>query len=108
MSGAFLGPSYPSKQISLWLESRHYPFKTLEQKDVPSSVARLLADGKVVGLLQERMEIGARALGGRSIPGEARSPAMQSVMNLKIKFREGFRPLPTSVLRAQVGKRFTL
>src|SRR5260221_5099100 len=108
MSGAFLGPSYPSKQMSLWLESRHYPFKTLEQTDVPSSVARLLADEKVVALCQGRMEFGPRALGGRSILGDARSPKMQSVMNLKIKFRESFRPFAPAVLREHVHDWFDM
>ena len=69
-------------------------------------MAKLLADGKVVGLLQGRMEFGPRALGGRSILGDPRSPAMQSVMNLKIKFRESFRPFAPSVLREEVADWF--
>jgi carbamoyltransferase len=107
MSGAFLGPSYPSKQIQTWLESRHYPFRALPISEVPGEVAKLLADGKIVGLLQGRMEFGPRALGGRSILGDPRSPAMQSVMNLKIKFRESFRPFAPSVLREEAAKWFT-
>jgi carbamoyltransferase len=108
MSGAFLGPSYPSKQIQTWLESRHYPFRTLPVSEIPGEVAKLLADGKVVGLLQGRMEFGPRALGGRSILGDPRSPAMQSVMNLKIKFRESFRPFAPSVLREEAARWFTV
>ena len=107
MSGAFLGPSYPSTQIQDWLESRHYPYRTVHPAALPGEVAKLLADGKVVGLLQGRMEFGPRALGGRSILGDPRSPAMQSVMNLKIKFRESFRPFAPSVLREEAAKWFT-
>ena len=107
MSGAFLGPSYPSKKIQAWLESRRYPFRTLPVSEIPGEVARFLAEGKVVGLLQGRMEFGPRALGGRSILGDPRSPAMQSVMNLKIKFRESFRPFAPSVLREEAARWFT-
>ena len=76
--------------------------------DVPDAVADLLAEGKVVGLHQGRMEFGPRALGGRSILGDPRSPKMQSVMNLKIKYRESFRPFAPSVLREEVGDWFDL
>ncbi len=106
MSGAFLGPSYPSKQIQTWLESKHYPYRTVDPAALPGEVADLLASGKIVGLLQGRMEFGPRALGGRSILGDPRSPAMQSVMNLKIKFRESFRPFAPSVLREDVSRWF--
>ena len=75
---------------------------------MPDAVADLLADGKVVGLHQGRMEFGPRALGGRSILGDPRSPKMQSVMNLKIKYRESFRPFAPSVLREEVGRWFGL
>src|SRR5262249_6136508 len=71
-------------------------------------VAHLLAEGKVVGLLQGRMEFGPRALGGRSIIGDARSPKMQAQMNLKIKFRESFRPFAPAVLRERVADYFEL
>ncbi|MGZ5380346.1 MAG: carbamoyltransferase family protein [Thermoanaerobaculia bacterium] len=107
MSGAFLGPSFSSEQIETWLESRHYPYRTVDPAALPGEVADLLASGKVVGLLQGRMEFGPRALGGRSILGDPRSPAMQSVMNLKIKFRESFRPFAPSVLREEAAKWFT-
>jgi carbamoyltransferase len=106
MAGAFLGPSYPSEEISSWLSSRGYPFRTLDPAALPAAVADLLAAGKVVGLLQGRMEFGPRALGGRSILGDPRSPAMQSVMNLKIKFRESFRPFAPSVLREDASAWF--
>ena len=74
----------------------------------PTQWRRLLADEKVVGLMQGRMEFGPRALGGRSIIGDARSPKMQSVMNLKIKFRESFRPFAPAVLREHVADWFEL
>jgi carbamoyltransferase len=106
MSGAFLGPSYPSEEISSWLSSKGYPFRTFAPAALPGAVADLLADGKVVGLLQGRMEFGPRALGGRSILGDPRSPTMQSVMNLKIKFRESFRPFAPSVLREDAAAWF--
>ena len=106
MSGAFLGPSYSSEEISAWLELHRYPHKTVETGALPGAVADLLAAGKVVGLLQGRMEFGPRALGGRSILGDPRSPAMQSVMNLKIKFRESFRPFAPSVLREEAAAWF--
>jgi carbamoyltransferase len=108
MSGAFLGPSYSSKHISSWLSSRQYPFHTVSRESLPAAVAELLADEKVVGLLQGRMEFGPRALGGRSILGDPRSPKMQSVMNLKIKFRESFRPFAPSVMREEVSKWFEI
>jgi carbamoyltransferase len=107
MSGAFLGPSYPSEEIATWLKSKGYPFRTFDPAAVPGEVAKILAEGKVVGLLQGRMEFGPRALGGRSILGDPRSPAMQSVMNLKIKFRESFRPFAPSVLREEAARWFT-
>ena len=80
MAGAFLGPSYSSEEISSWLSSKGYPFRTVDPAALPGAVADLLAAGKVVGLLQGRMEFGPRALGGRSILGDPRSPAMPSVM----------------------------
>lgn len=106
MSGAFLGPSYTADEIASWLRERGLPFRTVPVPELPAAVASLLADGKVVGLLQGRMEFGPRALGGRSILGDARSPSMQSVMNRKIKFRESFRPFAPSVLREEVASWF--
>ena len=106
MSGAFLGPSYSSEEIAAWLESKRYPYRTVSRSELADAVAELLAAGKVVGLLQGRMEFGPRALGGRSILGDPRSPAMQADMNLKIKFRESFRPFAPSVLREEAGRWF--
>ncbi len=108
MSGAFLGPSFSSEEISAWLESRRYPHRTVSRDELPDAVADLLSMEKVVGLLQGRMEFGPRALGGRSILGDPRSPRMQSVMNLKIKFRESFRPFAPSVMREEVSRWFEI
>ncbi|MEO6325133.1 MAG: carbamoyltransferase [Thermoanaerobaculia bacterium] len=106
MNGAFLGPAFPTDEIARWLESRKLPFRSVSRAELPAAVAKLLAEGNVVGLLQGRMEFGPRALGGRSILGDARSPKMQSVMNLKIKFRESFRPFAPSVLREDAARWF--
>jgi carbamoyltransferase len=106
MKGAYLGPSYSSEEIAAWLGERGLPFRTVDARELPATVAALLAEEKVVGLLQGRMEFGPRALGGRSILGDPRSPKMQSVMNLKIKFRESFRPFAPSVLREDVSEWF--
>ena len=108
MSGAFLGPSFSPDEIASWLEARRYPCRTFSREALPGAVADLIAAGKVVGLLQGRMEFGPRALGGRSILGDPRSPAMQSVMNLKIKFRESFRPFAPSVMREEVSRWFEI
>ncbi|HYN42509.1 MAG TPA: carbamoyltransferase C-terminal domain-containing protein, partial [Thermoanaerobaculia bacterium] len=106
MRGAFLGPAFASEEIAGWLRGKGLPFRTVPSAELPDVVAGLLAEEKVVGLLQGRMEFGPRALGGRSILGDPRSPKMQSVMNLKIKFRESFRPFAPSVLREDVSEWF--
>jgi carbamoyltransferase len=106
MKGSFLGPSFPEPEIADWLAASGYPAERMPRERLADRVAELLADGLVIGLLQGRMEFGPRALGGRSIIGDARSPKMQSVMNLKIKFRESFRPFAPAVLREHVGDWF--
>jgi len=106
--GSFLGPSYTSDEIKEFLESKSIPHKEVHSKELPSSVANLIAQEKVVGWFQSRMEFGPRALGSRSIIGDARSPKMQSVMNLKIKFRESFRPFAPSVLNEYVSDYFEI
>ena len=106
MRGAFLGPSFSTEEIAVWLRERGFPFRTFSDGELPAAVADLLAAGKVVGLLQGPMEFGPRALGGRSILGDPRAPGMQSAMNLKIKFRESFRPFAPSVLREEVASWF--
>jgi carbamoyltransferase len=106
--GSYLGPEFSSEEISRYLKSQGVPFSELREEEVSERVADLLAQDKVIGWFQGRMEFGPRALGGRSIIGDARSPRMQEVMNLKIKFRESFRPFAPSVLRERVSDYFEL
>jgi carbamoyltransferase len=108
MKGSYLGPCHTTKEIEAFLQARKLPYKTYSRNELPEVVADLLAAGKIIGLHQGRMEFGPRALGGRSIIGDARSPEMQSVMNLKIKYRESFRPFAPSVLREKVADWFEL
>jgi carbamoyltransferase len=108
MNGAFLGPKFEEDQIAQFVQSNGYVAHRYEPCEVAERVAALMAQEKVVGLFQGRMEFGPRALGGRSIIGDARSPKMQSVMNLKIKFRESFRPFAPAILREHVGEWFEL
>jgi carbamoyltransferase len=108
MSGSYLGPRSTEDEIQAFIDRRGCAARRVDSASLADEVAAHLADGKVIGLLQGRMEFGPRALGGRSILGDARSPAMQSVMNLKIKFRESFRPFAPSVLREKVSEWFAL
>ena len=108
MQGSFLGPSYSNEEIEPFLRRKEAPYERLNDDALYDRVAEELADGKVVGWFQGRMEFGPRALGARSILGDARNPKMQSVMNLKIKFRESFRPFAPSVLRERVSDYFHL
>jgi carbamoyltransferase len=108
MSGSFLGPKYDERDIARFVEANGYTARRYEPSELAERVAALMAQEKVIGLFQGRMEFGPRALGGRSIIGDARSPKMQSVMNLKIKFRESFRPFAPAVLRENVHDWFEL
>jgi len=108
MQGSYLGPQFTASDIERFLSTNGYPATRVDPPALADQVAALMAEEKVVGLLQGRMEFGPRALGGRSIIGDARSPKMQSVMNVKIKFRESFRPFAPSVLREHVGEWFEL
>jgi len=108
MSGSFLGPRFDDADVRSFVGDRAIPARRFDPPALARQVAALLAEEKVVGLLHGRMEFGPRALGGRSIIGDPRSPRMQSMMNLKIKFRESFRPFARSVLREQVAEWFDL
>jgi len=108
MAGSYLGPSYSQDDIESWLRSHVAPFERLADAEMYGTVADLLAQEAIVGWVQGRMEFGPRALGNRSILGDARSPRMQSVMNLKIKYRESFRPFAPAVLEERVGDYFEL
>ncbi|MGB7219666.1 MAG: carbamoyltransferase C-terminal domain-containing protein [Vicinamibacterales bacterium] len=108
MRGSYLGPGFSEDEIARFLGVNGYNARRVAPSALADQVAALLAQEKVVGLLLGRMEFGPRALGGRSIIGDARSPKMQAVMNLKIKFRESFRPFAPAVLRERVGEWFDL
>ena len=108
MNGAFLGPSFSNEDIEKYLKKIGAKFTRVGDDKLFELVADDLASEKVVGWFQGRMEFGPRSLGGRSILGDARSPKMQSVMNLKIKCRESFRPFAPSVLRERVADYFDL
>ena len=108
MKGGFLGPSYSHKEIEEFLEESEVSYIRLDDEVLFARVADELASGKVVGWFQGRMEFGPRSLGGRSILGDPRSSKMQSVMNLKIKYRESFRPFAPAVLMDNVSEYFEL
>ncbi len=106
--GSYLGPEYDSDDISGFLNKKDIPYISLSDEEIPEKIADLISEQKVVGWFQGRMEFGPRALGGRSIIGDARSPKMQEIMNLKIKFRESFRPFAPSVIKEKVSDYFEL
>jgi len=106
MMGSYLGPSYDEAEVRQRLSALGASFKTLGSAEMIDKVAQALADGKAVGWFQGRMEFGPRALGGRSILGDARSPEMQKLLNLKVKYRESFRPFAPAVLREDVADWF--
>ncbi len=106
--GSYLGPEFNNDDIAAFLQQEDIPFEKLSREDIPDRVAELIADEKVVGWFQGRMEFGPRALGSRSIIGDARSPRMQETMNLKIKFRESFRPFAPSVIEERVSNFFEI
>ncbi len=108
MKGSYLGPRFSDEEVESFLQSREVPYKKYSREELPRVVAELLAAGKIAGLHQGRMEFGPRALGARSIIGDPRSPQMQATMNLKIKYRESFRPFAPSVLRERVADWFEL
>jgi len=106
--GSYLGPSYANEEIESWLQAKGLPYERLDAGEAPRRAADLVAGQKVLGWFSGRMEFGPRALGGRSIVGDARSTEMQSVMNLKIKYRESFRPFAPSCLVEDVSELFEL
>ena len=109
MSGSYLGPAFGRNEIEKALQAAGARFKWIEKdSELIKKTAAALADGKAVGWMQGRMEFGPRALGNRSILGDPRSPTMQKLLNLKVKFRESFRPFAPSVLRENVNEWFEL
>jgi carbamoyltransferase len=105
---SYLGPAYSDEYIERFLETKNVKYQRIPQSEIPRTVAELIAKENVIGWFQGRMEFGPRALGARSIIGDARSKNMQAVMNLKIKFRESFRPFAPTVLREKVSEYFEI
>lgn len=108
MNGGFLGPEFSQREIEESLTKAGAVFTTESDDALTADVARALVDGKAVGWMQGRMEFGPRALGGRSIIADPRSPTVQKQLNLKVKYRESFRPFAPSVLREDVSQWFQL
>lgn len=108
MNGSYLGPRHSNDDVESRLGKLGAVYHQLDDEKLIDSTAGYLAEGKVIGWLQGRMEFGPRSLGGRSILGDARNTKMQSVMNLKIKYRESFRPFAPSVLREKVSEYFQM
>src|SRR5262249_38731047 len=108
MQGAFLGPSYTQADIEQRLSAIGAVYNVADNERLINETAAALASGQAVGWHQGRMEFGPRALGNRSILGDPRSPTMQKALNLKVKYREGFRPFAPSVLRERVADWFEL
>jgi carbamoyltransferase len=108
MHGAYLGPSFPQADIEKRLTAAGARYKVLGEDEMLDRTAQALAAGQAIGWFQGRMEFGPRALGGRSILGDPRSPAMQKLLNLKVKYRESFRPFAPSVLREDMAEWFEM
>lgn len=108
MRGSYLGPSFEQADIERRLKATGAKFRVLSDQELFDTGARSLVEGKALGWFQGRMEFGPRALGGRSIIGDPRSPSMQKTLNLKVKYRESFRPFAPSVLQEDVGDWFEL
>jgi carbamoyltransferase len=108
MRGSYLGPSFSQAEIETRLQGCGARFDVLDDRELVAACAEDLAQGKALGWFQGRMEFGPRALGNRSILGDPRSPSMQKTLNLKVKYRESFRPFAPSVLREHVGDWFEL
>jgi len=108
MQGGYLGPEFSQDEIEARLAAAGAEFEVLDDAALVERTAQALAEGKAVGWFQGRMEFGPRALGARSILGDPRDPGMQSTLNLKVKFRESFRPFAPSVLREKVAEWFEL
>jgi carbamoyltransferase len=106
--GSYLGPEFNDEDILAFLKMKELPYTRLSDDELINKVTDLIANEKVIGWFSGRMEFGPRALGSRSIIGDARSPQMQAQMNIKIKFREGFRPFAPSVLEEKVSDYFDL
>jgi carbamoyltransferase len=108
MRGSYLGPEFSREQIREFLDARRAVHRELSDAEWAPEIAKLVASEKVVGLFHGRMEFGPRALGNRSVIGDPRSPKIQSTMNLKIKFRESFRPFAPSCPEEKLAEYFEI
>jgi len=106
--GSYLGPSFPAETVKAFLKAHHAPYKVLDPEERSKVIAEQIVAGKIVGYMAGRMEFGPRALGARSILGDPRLVETQSVMNLKIKYRESFRPFAPTVLEEKVSEYFQM
>ncbi|MCU0242852.1 MAG: hypothetical protein MUF51_10570, partial [Vicinamibacteria bacterium] len=105
---AYLGPAYSDAEIQEYLDSVKAPYRRLDDRELVQATARLLTENNVIGWFQGRMEFGPRALGGRSILADPRDAKMRDTLNLKIKFREGFRPFAPSTLADKSAEWFEI
>ena len=108
MNGAYLGPKYSNKVIKEYLDKNKYVYKQLSDKTLIDRVSDFIANEKIIGWYQGRMEFGPRALGNRSILGDARSPKIQKIINLKIKYRESFRPFAPAIRAENISDYFNI
>ena len=108
MKGTYLGCKFSNKEIINYLNKIKAPYESLDDPELFTKVAEMISEGKVIGWFNGAMEFGPRALGGRSIIGDPRSNKMQSLMNLKIKYRESFRPFAPSILEEEVSNYFDM
>ena len=108
MQGSYLGPEYSQKEIEYELNKLGAVYEVKNEKDLLSQTAEDLSKGEAIGWFQGRMEFGPRALGGRSILGDPRSEIIQKNLNLKVKYRESFRPFAPSILREDLSDWFEM
>ncbi len=108
MNGAYLGPEFSNVYIENYLDEKNYKYQKLSDEDLPEKIADLINDQNVIGWFQGRMEFGPRALGNRTIIGDSRSPETQKTINLKIKYRESFRPFAPSVREENISEYFDI
>ena len=108
MSGAYLGPEFSNDEIKRFLDKKGYKFKKLADNELPEKIADLINEQNVIGWFQGRMEFGPRALGARTIIGDSRSAETQKTINLKIKYRESFRPFAPSIRQENISEYFDI
>ena len=108
MKGAYLGPEFNNEEIKTYLDEKNYKYKKLSDEELPEKIADLINEQNVIGWFQGRMEFGPRALGGRTIIGDSRSPETQKTINLKIKYRESFRPFAPSIREENISEYFDI